>query len=53
MFTPLDRCCSTAVIVGAIVCVLLHIGVLLVIRQLSDSGVNVTASVNTSVLHLF
>ena len=52
MVTPLDRC-STAVIVGAIVCVLVHVGVLLVIRQQWDSGVNGTASVNTSILHLF
>ena len=51
--TDLDRCCSTACIVAAIFCVLLHVGVLLVIRQQSDSGVNVTAPVNTSVLLLF
>ena len=49
----LDRCCSTACVVGAIVCVLLHVGVLLVIRQHSYSGVNVTAPVNASVLLLF
>ena len=48
-----DRCCSTAYVVGAIVCVLLHVGVLLVIRQQSYSGVNVTAPVNASVLLLF
>ena len=53
MVTPLDRCCSTAVIVGAIVCVLIHVGVLLVIRQQWESEVNVTAPVNTSTLHLF
>ena len=53
MVTLLDRCCSTACVVGAIVCVLVHVGVLLVIRQQSDSGVNVTTPVNTSVLLLF
>ena len=47
MVTLLDRCCSTACVMGAIVCVLVHVGVLLVIRQQSY-----IAPVNASVLLL-
>ena len=44
----LDCCCSTAIFVGAITCVLLHVSVLLVLHQHWYSGVNVTATVNAS-----
>ena len=42
MVSLLDCWCSAASVVGAIACVLLYVGVLLVIRQ--HSGVNVTAN---------
>ena len=43
-----DCCCSASSVVGSIACVLLYVGALLVIRQHSYSGVNVTATVNAS-----
>ena len=48
MVSLLDCCCSAVSVVGAIACVLLYVGVLLVIRQHSYSEVNVTATVNAS-----
>ena len=45
MVSLLFCCCSAASVVGAIACVLLYVGVLLVIRQHSYSGVKVTDNV--------
>ena len=43
-----DCCYSTAIIVGAATCVLLHVSVLLVLHQHWYSGINVTATANAS-----